>query len=425
VAALVQSPAIAEDEVSKQASPAPPALRLDDAIREAIGANRDLRTAYFVIDQARARLLQAGLWPNPSLEFSGSRDFAFANEGEYATSTGFEQRFPVAGRIVRAKDLARVDVALALAEVRNASRRLIGEVKSTFYELVALNAQIAVRNLLIGVDRRLVEVSEARSKRAEVSAIDVNTARIELERLELEQKLLGAQAQARSAELNKLLGREPATPLMVEEPDAPAPPPSVESLFAEALRRRPDLQQAFLEADRARAERGLAKAERWEDWAIGFDYERDRAVIDGAPAQRADQLFGLRLTVPLPVWNANQGRIAEAGARESQAKSKASALELTIRSELEAASRRAGELASIVERYRTSLVPLTDRNVVLSQDAYRAGLANISQVVQVQRQQSDLQTAYVDAVAQYRRALLDLEIAAATSPFLENPEGSQ
>lgn len=412
-------------EAPREGPSSGPRLRVDDAVREAIAANRDLRTAYFAIDQARGRLVQAGLWPNPALEFSGSRDFAFSNEGEYATSTGFAQRFPVAGRIARAKDVARVDVALALAEVRDASRRLIAAVKGAFFALVALNEQIAARELLIDVDRRLVEVSEARAKRAEVSAIDVNTARVELERLALERKLLGAEARARSAELDRLLGRDPAAPLEVEESGVPAAPPPLDSLRAEALRRRPDLQQALLEADRARAERALAKAERWEDWTVGFSYDRDRTVIDGAPAQPSDQLLGLRLSVPLPIWNANQGRIAEADARESQARSRASALELAIASELEAAHRRAEEVAGVTERYRASLVPLTERNVRLSQDAYRSGLANITQVVQAQRQQSDLRTAYLDALAQYRRALVDLEAAAAASPFLEGAEAAK
>lgn len=86
---------------------AAPTLRVGNRVREANVADRDLHAAYFVIDQARSRLLQAGWWPNPALGFSGARDFEFANEGEYRASSGFEQRFPVADRIARARDVAR------------------------------------------------------------------------------------------------------------------------------------------------------------------------------------------------------------------------------------------------------------------------------------------------------------------------------
>lgn len=418
------SPVVAEEAPGGTAE-MQPMLQVEDAIREALEANRDLRTAYFAIEQARGRLVQAGLWPNPALDLSGSNDFAFLNEGEYASSSGFEQRFPVAGRIGRAKDVARVDVALALAEVGDATRRLIGEVQSVFYDLLVLNAQIAERDRLVDIARRLVDVSEARVKLAEVSALDVNTARVELQRLELERSLLVAQQRARSAELNRLLGRAPEAPVTVSgEITPPAPPPQA-TLRSEALRRRPDLQQASLQADRARAERALARADRWEDWTVGFSYIRDRLVVDGAPPQRADQLLGLRLTVPLPLLNRNQGRIAEASSLEAQARSRASALELTVLAEIEAASRRLEEIRQVVEGYRTRLIPLTDRNVALAQDAYRGGLTSVTQVVQVQRQQSEIRTGYLDVLGQYRRASIDLEVASAASPHLETLGGDK
>lgn len=397
----------------------PSSLGIDETIREGLQANRDLRAAYFAIDEARGRLLQAGLWPNPQLRFSGAHDFAFANDGAYSTSTGFEQRFPVTGRIARARDVARVDVAIAVAEVRDVTRRFIGDVQTAFYDLLSLQEQIAVRDRLLGIDRTLVEVSQARAKRAEVSALDVNSARIELERLELERTLLVTQSRARTAELNKLLGRAPEAPLTVHGEIRLPPMPSRESLREQALRLRPDRQQAALEQDRAHADLQLAKAERWEDWAIGFSYDRDRAVINGAPSQPSDQFLGLGLTIPIPLWNQNQGRIAETRASEAQAKDRLAALELTIFAEIESAHVRGDDLARIVENYRGSVIPLSDRNVSLAQEAYRSGLATVTQVVQVQRQQSELQTSYLDALSQYRRAWIDLEVAAATNQFLD------
>lgn len=400
-------------------------LSINDAVRESLQRNRDLHAAYFTIDQARARLVQAGLWPNPALELSGAHDVLFANEGEYTLSGGFEQRFPVAGRLARAQDVARVDVALALAEVHEAMRGLIGEVETTFYDLLMLNKQAAIRDELIGVNRGLVAVSEARAKLAEVSALDVDTARLELQRLELERQVLGAQATAKTMELNRLLGRQPDAPLSLVGEIRPEAPVALATLRDEALRRRPDLQAAVLNADRAQAEVKLAKAERWEDWTVGVGYDRDRQVINGAPSQSADQLLALRLTVPLPVWNQNQGRIAEAGARERQATSTVAALELTILSEVESAHRRVADYDRVADRYRAGVAPLSDRTVQSAQDAYRQGLATVTQVVQVQRQQAELRSAYVEALAQHRRAAIDLEVAAATGPFLDEMEGSR
>ncbi len=417
----------AEEQTVGHSRPVPSAaLTVDDAVDEALHANRDLRTAYFAIEQARARLVQAGLWPNPALDLTGSHDFAFANEGEYTASAGFGQRFPVAGRIGRLKDVARVDVAIALAEVRDAARRLIADVQAAFNDLLVLKMQIAERDRLIGIARSLVDVSAARAKVAEVSALDVNTARIELQRLELERSLLVAQQQARSAELNRLLGMVPDNSVSVTGEIAPAIAlPPRDTLRREALGRRPDLQQISLQAGRAQAERMLARAERWEDWTFGFSYDRDLQVVDGAPPQRADQLLGLRLTIPLPLLNQNQGRVAEAASLEAQSRSRKSALELTVTAEIESAYRRVEDIRGVVEGFRTKLIPLADSNVTVAQDAYRSGLTSVHQVIQVQRQQSELRTGYLDVLGQYRRAMIDLEVAAATSPHLEQLEGDK
>lgn len=398
------------------------ALTAADAIREALAGNRDLRAATFAIAQARARLEQAGLWPNPSLQLAGADDVVFANEGDYDASIGFEQRFPVAGRLARGRDVARVDIAIAVAEVRDATRLLVAEVEISFSELLVLQEQIAARAQLIAVNRRLADVSAHRAALAEVSALDVNTAQLELHRLELERDLLTAQAQARSTELSRLLGRDADATVTVAGELVPGPPRSLAELRETALAWRPDLQQLRLAADRARAEQALAKAERWEDWALGFRYARTRQPVVGAPSQPSDQLLGLSVSIPLPLWNRNQGRIAEMQALEAQARSRAAALELTILADVESAHHRVEDLGAVTERYRTRVTPLTSENVRLAQEGYQHGLVPVTQVVQVQRQQSELRTAYLDALAQYRQAAIELETAAATSPLLAHPE---
>lgn len=88
--ALLISPAIV---VAK------PALTLKQTTQIAIHNNRDLIAARYTVSLARARLIQAGLWPNPTLNLTDIDDKAFTNEGEYSRSAGFSQAFPISGRI--------------------------------------------------------------------------------------------------------------------------------------------------------------------------------------------------------------------------------------------------------------------------------------------------------------------------------------
>src|SRR5688500_2194950 len=93
------------------------ALTIDQAVAGALRDNLDLRAASYEVDKARGRLLQAGLWPNPELELSTATDRTFNDEGEQRTAAGFQQAFPISGRLRFARRVSRVDVAQAMAEI--------------------------------------------------------------------------------------------------------------------------------------------------------------------------------------------------------------------------------------------------------------------------------------------------------------------
>ena len=261
-------------------------ITLPRAIDIAVQSNKDLQAVRYTVEQARARLLQAGLPPNPRLNISAGNDRIFNNQGEYVAGIGISQQFSVAGRIGHQKEVARVDVALALAEIKQAELKLAGDVASRFYNLLALNRQIEVRERLIDVDQKLVLGTRNRFKAAEVSELDVNTAQLELQRLTQERALLLSQRITQLAQLNQLLGRSAIQDLELDDtlPDSKSLP-GLADQQRQALSSRPDLRFALLNADRAQANQALARAQHWEDWTVGVGLEQGLLVINGAPPQ--------------------------------------------------------------------------------------------------------------------------------------------
>ena len=387
-------------------------LTLENAIDNAIGGNKDLRAARFAVDQARARLLQAGLLPNPRLELAKRDDRIFRNEGEYTASIGVSQQFPVTGRIARQKDVARVDVALALAEIGQAELKLANDVASGFYRVLALNRQIDIRDRLIEVDLKLVKVTRNRFKAAEVSELDVNAAQLDLQRLNQERTLLLSQRTTQLAQLNQLMGRLTAQPLDLDDalPDTESLPALLDRQ-QDALTWRPELRFAQLNADRARAEQALARSQRWEDWNVSLGVEQGRQFIDGAAPQRVGRTLGITLSIPLPFFNGNQGRIAETLAAGNQAEARIEALRFSIRSEVAIVYAEAERLQQVLSEYQRKMLPLSERNVRLAQQGYDQGLVSIVEVVQAQRQQADLNGAYLSTLDQYLQASARLEAA--------------
>lgn len=387
-------------------------LSLRQLIEIAQHDNKDLQAARYAVEVGRARLVQAGLLPNPRFDLSGKSDFAFKNEGEYSRSVAISQQFPVAGRILRQKEVARVDVALAQAEVEEAERRLAGEVAAGVYRLLVIDRQILSREELVGVEKKLAKATRDRLKAAEVSELDVNTVELDLQRLSQERALLQTQRQSLLVSLNTLIGRPASAPLSIDEalPESETLPDR-EQLLARALRSRPDLRSALLSADRAQAEKALAKAQRWEDWSLGLGLDQDRLALEGAPPQSSDRAVAFSLSIPLPLLSRNQGLIAEAQANADQSRARIDALRLSIAGEIASAHAETSNLQQQVNQYREGLLPVSQRNVQLAQKGYGQGQVSIIEVVQAQRQLADLNAAYLNTLDQFLQTLARLRTA--------------
>ena len=392
----------------------PPATNLtpERAVATAVAENRDLMAARFAIQQAEGRLKQAGLWPNPEFEVSRQNDRAFANEGEYNFSTGFKQRFPITGRLTKAKAVARVDVAQAMAEVRNQERLLAGEVLGLSRELLVTQEKLKASQEIQSTIQKLLDVSEKRLKVAEVSAADVNLAKLENQKATLAQAGLLNQQEIATTALNRLLGREPKSPLqmsgtVVAEFDANM----VAEVSRQALARRPDRQLFALGIDRAGSEITLARAEKWADWTVGFDYSRSVGKFDAPIGTKTDNFLGVGVSIPLPFWNKNQGRISEAQATQQRAEAELKALDLRIATEAQTAENQMRRLLDILRQYRDESIKLAEENIVLLQKGYADGLVTITAVIQAQQQLTGLRQSYLEALGEFIRAKTQWETA--------------
>ena len=399
---------------------------LNQLIELAKRDNKDLQAARYALDIGNARLLQAGLRANPTLDISTRSDFAFANEGEYGNAIGISQSFPITGRLARQKDVARVDIALAEAEVAESERRLAGDIATDVYHVLIVDQQIASRKSLMQFQSALAKTTRERFKMAEVSELDVNTAQLDLQRLAQERILLESQRDGFLQSINSLIGRAANSALLIDEPLPKFNAlPSLSELQHTALELRPDLHSAMLNADRAQAEKALAKSLRWEDWTVGLEFSQDKQVITGAPPQGSSRAIGISVSIPLPYFNKGQGLLAEANAKHDQAIARIEAMRFSIAAEVANAYAEASRLQVALSQYDKSMLPVSASNVRLAQQGYREGLVPIFEVVQAQRQQADLNSTYLTTLDQFTQTLVRLHTAVGDYTTYKNIESNK
>jgi len=218
-----------------------------DLVRRALDSNANLAAARLDIARARARLRQAGLRPNPALDFEQTNG-VLNSPGERVTSVGLAVPLEVGGRRQRRIDLAQAELAAAEAEVADRERRLANEVRAAYAEALAAQRELSLTAEINNIDTQTVRVVEARVGEGEAAPLELNLLRVELERLRSRRALVEGKLQAALLRLKSFAGVPIAEPLVLGEEMAvtglPGIPATLDAVVEVALRTRPDLKLA-------------------------------------------------------------------------------------------------------------------------------------------------------------------------------------
>ena len=409
---LFSQTALAEEMVSVQSS-----LTEEEAVKNAIRDNYDLRLAKISVELAKAQLVQAGLWPNPEGEFSIRSDKYYADEGEGGYEYGLNQSIPISGRISFQKKVAKLGIERAQWQLKDVERQVVAEVKKTFYQVTTLQEKEKILSFLVKTNQDLLESVKARLTQAEVSNVDISLARGELLMVSQELAEVKARLYESRANLNRLMGQSLNYPFVITPEPLTFPAIDLETVTQKSLEQRPDLKAKELEEKMGSAALTLAKAMQIPDITIGGFYqsEKSRFDVNDQLISDNDRLLGLKVSMPLPFFNHNQGEIAKSAAEKKGAGIQYEALKIQVAKEAAQAYIRLAASKEIIDSYSNGVREDVEKSVKLMQDAYLQGQVNVFDVVQTQSKFSGVEKAYLDASQNAREAIIDLESAIGAS----------
>ena len=135
------------------------------------------------------------------------------------------------------------------------------------------------------------------------------------------------------------------------------------------------------------------------DYTIGTEFRRQQGIAGTGNS------LGFFFSVPLPVFNRNQGEIARAREERQQVEARTRALEAVIRNELNAAWQQYDTARSLLARIEGEMLDQA-RSVLASMEySYRAGEASLVEFLDAQRAFNDTMQGYNEARAEYARSL--------------------
>lgn len=404
--------------VAAQDAAIPERLSLADAVRIASERNPSVVAARALIDVAEANRLDARLRPNPalSIESEGYPLFAsprpgFINGQEFGIR--LDQEIETAGRRRLRVEAATTAVSAATLTARDYLRQLELAVRRAYLHLglAQANAEVA-RASLLEIDRALT-VSRERVKVGEAARSEIS--RLEVERLRFAEDAFAADLALRNARatLLTLLGAADLSQTLVAA-DALFPPVAAASgaglpstIALDSIQTdsptiaRPDLLAAREERARAATETRLQRALRTPNITMGGGYKRDFGT-NGV-------LFGV--TLPLPLWNRNQGAVARALAEERIAESRVAATELDVRLDVQHAINAVETSRARADYIEQQVLASARESRDVVSESYRLGAADLIDFLDAQRAFRDTLRSYYSALFEYRMSLFELQAA--------------
>jgi outer membrane protein, heavy metal efflux system len=391
-------------------SQGPARITLDEAIQMALQHNHNLLAARTTIQQSQAEEITANLRPNPALfadweylpltsSAQNSQYLHDSTEGDVGLSYLIERGKKRQHRLQAAKDITAQTRSLVVDNERGLS---FG-VASLFVNVQLAESTLDLAEQDLKSFQQTVDLSETRYKAGAISEDDYLKIKLQLLQFETDvQQAQLAKVQALS-DLRQLLGYESVS----ADYDVAGPfdyqplKGNLEDMQLKALQNRPDLRAAQQGITAANSQYELQRAIGTPDVTVQGNYSHVNGI-------NAATFYG---SIPLPIFNRNQGEIARARFAITQAQEMEKATNGQALTDVRDAYEGLRTSDKVVTLYRSGYLDVAQKDRDISQYAYQRGAASLLDFLDAERSFRATQLAYRQALAAYLLALEQLREA--------------
>ncbi|WP_193315543.1 TolC family protein [Janthinobacterium aquaticum] len=363
-----------------------------------MSANPALRSVTLSLAISDGARLQAGLRPNP--ELSLLREGMSSNSGRTDTYQ-LSQALELGGKRGARIRLAEQDRALALGDVHVARADLRASVTAAYLAALTAQEHAALARQSLELSARASNAAGRRVAAGKISPLEQTRSRVAEAgaRLELSQAVADA-ALARRRLAACWGSTEPLQRELITPDLDLAAIPALSQLQAR-LEASPQMARARRQIARQQAQVELAKAERMPDLTLSLGQKKDRV------SDVTQTVVGL--SMPLPLFNRNQGEVLTALRSVDKAKSDAEVAFLRESDALADAHQRASLAQEQMDSMRQDILPAAQSAFDAAVTGFELGRFGFIDVLDAQRTLFQSRAQYLGALAARYRALADLQ----------------
>lgn len=389
--------------VAHAESPTSPSVpkSLADFQAIALATHPRLAQVNWAVEAARGRAVQAGLYPNPTVAVNADEIGDRQGPGGIITAPQVNQEIVLGNKLGLSQAVAQKEVDRATLTVMAERFRILTDVRQKYWAVVSLQQRLKVLDELIAIaDRSVVSVEQLKAAK-EASDLDLVPLQVDRERYRAEREAANRSLPAARQALAAAVGRPDLTIASLEGQLTDAMPEfDITKLQAFVIAEHPLVRSAQFGVERARLAVSRAEAEPTPNVTLSTGYTRQNQNRSN------DWLIGA--SVPVPLWNKNQGGIAAARAELGEAMNEVGRVQSELIGQVAMASEAYAAATARSESYVRTILPLAERNLELANKAFAGGEFDSLKVLQAQRAVGEARLEQVKALAERRQAAIDL-----------------
>jgi len=372
-------------------------VTLEQVQKIASDSNPTLRQAEAEIRAAKARQHQSGLYPNPTVAYTGD-EIRGGSVGGGKQGFFVQQTVATGGKLGLSREVFGKEVKLAEIEAEEQKMRVQSAVKMAFLRVLAAQELLYARRDLAAIAQDATETQRRLMNTGQADETEVLEAEVEAQRMRMGARMQENTLREEWRSLAAVIG-QPDLPLTTVAGDLEKGWPEVneEEAVESIAKESPAVRIAETAEARARSVLGRARREAIPDIQVRGGMEYNNELLGGVPFAKGWEGIA-EVAVQIPLFNRNQGNVAAARADIDRAGQEKRRISLTLRERAAMAVDQYANARLVAVEYRDEMLPRAKKAYGLMVDKYGQMLASYPRVLDSQRKLYELQMEYISAL---------------------------
>ena len=372
--------------------------------------NPTLRAGQIGIDESRAEEITAHLRPNPSLSLLADQLNPFPGGPEHGpfayllTSATVNYLHERQHKRELRTESAKQATDIAVSGQSDLERTLVFALRSAFVGTLQAKAVLHLTQDNLAYWDKVLGISRERFRVGDLAQVDLD--RLELQRVQFESDLQTALVNLRTQKIALLTLLNDRTPVdrfdvmgLFEYHSALAP---LDDFRETALENRPDLKEAVQSVGKAKTDHKLAVANGSTDPTFQADVGRNPPI---------DQYFGVGVSIPLRIFDRNQGEKLRTQLDIDRNQKLADATQAQVFSDVDSAYAVVDSTLILLRPYKERYLDLAVRVRDTLRFSWEHGGASLLDFLNAEQDYRGVQLSYVNLVGTYLTAAAQLNMA--------------